>query len=240
MDYPKNNLYYDEYNYEDEDNSKNKRKDEDISENTSEDENTSENGKIYLSGPTSAHFGEKDGIIYMLFGDDHSNMENLCSDPCTHLDLEGNVVHHEGCYDIISSLSMIFENNEGTENMIDFYLETPYAYKNSYPEDIKKVCEKNLSNPSSNFNFLEKILCSYIDCFFQKNNKINLCKFKNTRFHSSDIRLRYDYVSPKSQTITRFISTLLRDFLYNMLKNNTLYEDDFLILDILIKNFIMI
>ena len=32
MDYPKNNLYYDEYNYEDEDNSKNKRKDEDISE----------------------------------------------------------------------------------------------------------------------------------------------------------------------------------------------------------------
>ena len=76
----------------------------------------------------------------MLFGDDHSNMENLCSDPCTHLDLEGNVVHHEGCYDIISSLSMIFENNEGTENMIDFYLETPYAYKNSYPENIKKVC----------------------------------------------------------------------------------------------------
>jgi hypothetical protein len=163
--------------------------------------------KHTLTGPvTISHLVSPDGNMNILLLGDKHVIAPKCGGHPAH--------NHQDITDIDVWLSKLFDKNESRENNnnpIDFILEAHYLTDNNdEPHPIASAIDSGLPIE----NYIYKILHRFKDCFtYQKNN----CIYRNTRFHSTDIRL-YE----ENERFSMFLTN--EGFLHSFIKDIT-WED---------------
>lgn len=131
-----------------------------------------------ISGPVimaTFHYEDK---FYYLFGDDHADKKNNCSDNCQ--DIEINTLKHinnnnKNCIDITRYLESLFFDAYRRDEIVDFYIETSFM-----SEDL-------LSFQSSNISYLAKTINTFENCIYKSETRKE-CPYSNVRFHYTDLR----------------------------------------------------
>lgn len=127
----------------------------------------------YISGPISLASFNLDGRKFYFFGDKHFSKEMNCESivPCLKSKKSKN---SQSCYDFVYFLDQIFQNAQRKNEYIDFFLETPFVLKNMRFSDIDT-------------DYISSIEKKFRDCLRRDKKK---CKYKNTRFHYIDFRIK--------------------------------------------------
>lgn len=161
-----------------------------------------ENQFSFLSGPVSFVSFEHEGRKFYFFGDEHFDKVGNCENkykgekiPC--LSIENHESKKKVCYDFVYFLKKLFEiNEEHNEEYIDFYMETPFQ---------RRFMRRGKAEDLDYLASLEK---TFKNCFRRSKTK---CKFKKTRFHYIDFRLK----DPKNITSVNYIPV---KFIYSIKK----------------------
>lgn len=140
-----------------------------------------------LSGPVLASVTEFQGTKFIFFADNHKDMKASCNQEENYLDLDGNYHFLSNTnYDITGFLYEIFKRQQG--DTVDFFLEVPYTNR-----DI----DRQTYDIST---YMYKIYYTFKSCFTKKN-----CSFDNVRFHSIDIRSKFNPTSKEHISTNIFI-----------------------------------
>ena len=155
----------------------------------------------FLSGPVSFVSFEYQGRKFYFFGDEHFDKLGNCETnykgekiPC--LSIGNDVSKKKVCYDFVYFLKKLFEVNEKHDEYIDFYMETPFQRRFMRP------------GKADDLDYLASLEKTFKNCFRRSKTK---CKFKKTRFHYIDFRLK----DPKNITSVNYIPV---KFIYSIKK----------------------
>lgn len=128
----------------------------------------------YISGPISLASFNLDGRKFHFFGDKHFSKEMNCESIVSCLKNNKSKNSDQSCYDFVYFLDQIFQHADRKNEYIDFFLETPFVLKNMRFSDIDT-------------DYISSIEKKFRNCLRRDKKK---CKYKNTRFHYIDFRIK--------------------------------------------------
>jgi hypothetical protein len=153
----------------------------------------------FVSGPISFVSFDDNGRKFYFFGDEHFDKKGNCETDykdvkMSCLQVDNHNSKKKVCYDFVYFLEKLFQMNEKSKDYIDFYLETPFQkryMRESKPGDVDYITS------------IEKV---FKKCFRRYKSK---CKFKKTRFHYIDFRIKnVKTVSSINYIPVNFIQTI--------------------------------
>jgi hypothetical protein len=153
----------------------------------------------FISGPISFISFDDNGRKIYLFGDEHFDKKGNCETDyknvkisCLQVDKHNS--KKKVCYDFVYFLEKLFNINEKSKEYIDFYLETPFQ---------KRYMRQEKTGDVDYITSIEKV---FKKCFLRNKSK---CKFKKTRFHYIDFRIKnVKTVSSITYILVNFIQTI--------------------------------
>ena len=177
---------------------------------------------VYLSGAISAYMSKDNNanVKYLLFGDSHYSMDNMCKGNCNdiHSNENENKINetNTNCWEITYIFHDIINKAKQEDKVVDVYIEIPYLGKGIVPD------KEYIFEQVSKGGYLMKLFGVFYDCI----TKSPKCMYDNVRFHFIDIRQEFIEEDGKYDDSLLVYETFITTDLYeNIILNfNALYS----------------